>query len=80
MRDGALADFCWLHHEIRGLLRGDGQGPKSRVIPLDKGDFSDEQLVELCRASADRVAAWRAAGTTTRDFNIVASLRNRSDG
>ena len=28
---------------------------------LNKGDFSDEQLIELCRASADRVASWRAA-------------------
>jgi hypothetical protein len=74
MRDGAFADFCWLHHEIRGLLRGDGQGTKSRVIPLDKGDFSDELLIELCRASADRVAAWRAAGTTTRDFGWGAAL------
>jgi hypothetical protein len=74
MRDGAFADFFWLHHEIRGLLRGDGQGPNSQVIPLDKGDFSDEQLIELCRASADRVASWRAAGTTTRDLGWMAAL------
>jgi hypothetical protein len=74
MRDGAFADFCWLHHEIRGLLRGDRQGPKSQVIPLDKADFSDEQLIELCRVSAVRVATWQAAGTTTRDFGWAAAL------
>jgi hypothetical protein len=56
------------------LLCGDGQGQKSRVIPLDKGDFSDAQLIELCRASADRVAAWRTAGTTTSDLGWVAAL------
>jgi hypothetical protein len=80
LHDGVFADYGRLHHDIRVLLRGDGQGAKSRVIPLDKGDFSDEQLIELCRASVERVVKWRAVGTTTRDFGWGAALTGRQTG
>jgi hypothetical protein len=74
VREGTLADFCWLHHEVQVLLRGDGQGASSRVIPLARGEVSDEQLLGLCRASADRVVSWRQRGKTTRDFGWATAI------
>jgi hypothetical protein len=74
VRDGGLADFVWLHYEIRGLLRGSRRSPDPQQNALARGDYSDEQLIALCRASAERVASWRTAGTTTNDLGWASAL------
>jgi hypothetical protein len=57
-----------------GCSAATGRGRSREQFLPTKEIFSDEQLIELYRASADRVAAWRAAGTTTRDFGWGAAL------
>jgi hypothetical protein len=67
LRDGTLGDFCSFHYQLGELLRGDVQG-----------DFSDEHLLELCRASAERVASWRRSGKSTRDFGWPTGLTGQA--
>jgi hypothetical protein len=75
VREGTLADFFWLHHELRSLLEGKKrQAGAGAAAPIAKGEISDELLLRFCRASAERVASWRAAKKTTSDLGWVSAL------
>jgi hypothetical protein len=74
---GTLDDFCSLHHQIRELLGEDGEKASSQGTALEHSDFSDGHLLELCRASVQRVVSWRQSGHTTRDLAWSAATTGR---
>jgi hypothetical protein len=75
MREGSLGDFCTLHFELGAELEGrrvtaqppEGHAPVRSAIP-------DDLLIQLCRASADRVARWRTLGKRTDDLGWGGAL------
>ena len=74
IREGEVGQFSMLHFELKEELgqrryteRHGGTGRRT-IAP------SDELMVRLCRASAERVVGWRRAGETTQDLGYGACL------
>jgi hypothetical protein len=81
LREATLGDYAWLHYQVGRELAGQidgnesikGQSPRT-LLPLAP---TDEVLVRLCRASAERVRFWVRDGTTTNDAGWVSALTGR---
>ncbi len=73
MRDADLGTFGEIHYDLKKVIALDElnavTGGESKAC-----EFSDETFIELCRASADRVAAWWGEGMRTNDLGYVYSL------
>jgi len=81
LREATLGDFAWLHYQLGRELEGkiDGneaiQGQSQReLLPLAP---TDEVLVRLCHASAERVRTWAREGTITDDMGWISALKGR---
>lgn len=81
IRQGSLGDVSWLHYLLGRELDGDFDDIGGE--PMKKGTVAiplaprDEVLVQICKASAERVLAWARAKTTTNDIGWVSMLSGR---
>lgn len=81
LREATLGDFAWLHYQLGRELEGkidgneDIEGQAQREL-LHLAP-TDEVLVRLCHASAERVRTWARGGTTTDDVGWISALKGR---
>ena len=81
LREATLGDFAWLHYQLGRELEGkiDGneaiQGQSQPELPPLAP--TDEVLVRLCHASAERVRTWAREGTITDGMGWISALKGR---
>lgn len=68
-----LGAFYEVHYELRKLLEDE---PEGRTVVSDRAAMMvlTPWLLQVCRASAERVAEWRREGRTTNDLAYVFSV------
>ncbi|MGB2985220.1 MAG: hypothetical protein WBE26_05000, partial [Phycisphaerae bacterium] len=74
IREGDLDEYSTLLFKLKEEVGGasSAEGGPARPVAL-----SDELLLRLCRASAERVARWREQRVTTNDLGYVQALSGR---
>ncbi len=78
IREGGLGEFYSIHYELidpveNKYVVAELNDSKRPVISF----MSDAQRLQLCRASAERVAAWRREGKATNDLAYGSSVGGR---
>ncbi len=80
VQEAEVGAFYEVHYELRKLLEDE---PEEVDVVLDRATMRllTPWLLDLCRASAERVAGWAKEGRTTNDLAYVFSLNgdNTSD-
>jgi hypothetical protein len=83
LRNADLAAFCNLHFELNRLIAGwhqhiPGQREREWRAGIPVSESVEDALRALCRASVDRVVAWKREGKTTDDLAWRSGLDGRN--
>ena len=74
IREGNVGEFSMLHFELTEEIGQQRSGDKTDAHQRRDIAPTDNLLLRLCRASAERVAEWRRKGETTRDLGYGVCL------